>query len=44
MFMMVDYVRKMAVKKSYKYDEYGSFEHLFFLFPHTSQLIQIKFE
>ena len=31
MFMMVDYVSKMSVKKSCKYGEYGSFEHLLFL-------------
>ena len=32
MFMLVDYVREMTVEKSCKYCEYGSFEHLFFLF------------
>ena len=32
MFVKVDYVRKMTVKKSYKYDEYRSFEYLLFLF------------
>ena len=32
MFEMVDYVRKMAVKKSCTYGEYGSFDHLLFLF------------
>ena len=32
MFVMVDYVREMTVKKSFKYAEYGSFEHLLFLF------------
>ena len=31
MFGMVDNVREMAVKKSCKYGEYGSFEHLLFL-------------
>ena len=31
MFMVVDYGRKMTVKKSCKYDGYGSFEHLVFL-------------
>ena len=31
MFVMVDYVRKMTVKKSCKYGEHGSFEHLLFL-------------
>ena len=31
MSMMVDYVRKMTVKKSCKRDEYGSFERLLFL-------------
>ena len=35
MFVMVDYVRKMAAKKSCKYGEYGSFEHLLFLFIDT---------
>ena len=30
--MMVDYVREMTVKKPCKYDEYGSFEHMLFLF------------
>ena len=29
---MVDYARKMTVKKSCKYGEYGSFEHILFLF------------
>ena len=29
--MMVDYERKMIVKKSCKYGEYGLFEHLLFL-------------
>ena len=28
---MVDYIREMTVKKSFKYGEYGSFEHLLFL-------------
>ena len=32
MFMRVDNVREMTVKKSCKYDEYGSFYHLLFLF------------
>ena len=32
MFVMVDYVREMTVKKSCKYGEYGSFEHLLILF------------
>ena len=31
MFIMVDYVREMTVKKSCKHDEYGLFEHLLFL-------------
>ena len=31
MIVMVDHVRKMTVKKSCKYGEYGSFEHLLFL-------------
>ena len=31
MFLMVDYVKKMTVKKFCKYGEYGSFEHLLFL-------------
>ena len=31
MLMMVDHVRKMTVKKSCKYGEYGSFQHLLFL-------------
>ena len=30
--VMADYVRKMTAKKSYKYGEYGSFEHVLFLF------------
>ena len=30
--MTVDYVGKMSVKKSCKYGEYGSFEHLFVWF------------
>ena len=29
---MVDYVREMTVKKSCEYGNYGSFEHLLFLF------------
>ena len=32
MFMMVDYVKEMSVKKSCKYGEYGLSEHLLFLF------------
>ena len=35
MFVMVDYVREMTAKKSCKYGEYGSFEHLLFLL-HTT--------
>ena len=31
MFMIVDYVTEMTVKKSCKYGEYRSFEHLLFL-------------
>ena len=31
MFTMVDFVRKMTVKKSYKYGEYRLFEHLLLL-------------
>ena len=31
MFMVVDYVKEMTVKKVL-YGEYGSFEHLVFLF------------
>ena len=30
--MVADYVRGMTAKKSCKYGEYGSFEHLLFLF------------
>ena len=33
---MIDYVRKMSVKKSSKYGEYGLFEHLLFLFYPTA--------
>ena len=29
---MVDYIRGINVKESLKYGEYGSFEHLLFLF------------
>ena len=32
MFLMVDYVRKMMVKKFCKYGEYVLFGHLLFLF------------
>ena len=32
MFVMVSYVRKIIVKKSCKYGEYGWFEHLLFMF------------
>ena len=32
MFVMVDYVREVTVKKSCKCGEYGSFEHLLFMF------------
>ena len=32
LFMLVDYLTEMTVKKSCEYDEYGSFEHLLFLF------------
>ena len=38
MFMMVDYVGKKTVKKSCKYGEYGSFEHLNFPFYHNFNL------
>ena len=31
MFVMLDYVRVMTVKKSCKCGKYGSFEHLLFL-------------
>ena len=31
MFVVVDYVRQMTVKKSCKYGKYGLFEHLLFL-------------
>ena len=31
MFVMVDYVREMTVKKCCKYGKYGLFEHLLFL-------------
>ena len=30
--MMADYVKEMTVKKSCRYAQYGSFEHLLFLF------------
>ena len=36
MFVMVVYIKVMTVKKSFKYDEYGSFEHLPFLFNSRS--------
>ena len=32
MSVLVDYVREMTLKKSCKYGEYGSFEHLLLLF------------
>ena len=32
MFIIIDYVWKMSVKKPCKYGEYGSFEQLLFLF------------
>ena len=32
MFVMVDYVREMVEKKSWKYCEYRSFEHLLVLY------------
>ena len=32
MLVIVDYVWKVTVKKSWKYGEHGSFEHLLFLF------------
>ena len=38
MFMIVGYVREMTVKTSYKYGEYGLFEHLLFVLS----LISIK--
>ena len=31
-FVTVDYVKQINKKKSCKYSEYGSFEHLLFLF------------
>ena len=40
MFIMVDYVRKMTVKKSCKNYEYGSFQHLLFLFVKIVVIIQ----
>ena len=39
MFMMIDYVRKITVKKYCKYGKYELFEHLFFLFVGTVVLI-----
>ena len=38
MFMMVDYVREMTVKKSCKYGKYGMFEHLLFSFINMSDI------
>ena len=32
MRVMVDFIREMALKKSFKYGKYGSFEHWLFLF------------
>ena len=37
--MMVDYVRKMTVKKSCMYGKYGSFVHLLFLLIHMDNLL-----
>ena len=39
MFLMVDYVRELTVKKSCKYGEYGSFEHFTLLVSSTSVFI-----
>ena len=41
MNMMVDYVRKMTVKKSCKYGEYGWFEHLLSFLSHSCKLARI---
>ena len=39
MFMMVDYVKEMTVKRSCNYGNYGWFEHLLFLFSKTTLLV-----
>ena len=41
MFLVVDYVRKMTVKKSCKCGEYGSFYHLLLVFFITIIIIII---
>ena len=38
---MVDYVREITVKKSCKYGEYGSFEHLLSLFYMNSRITAV---
>ena len=35
LFVMVDCIREITSKKSYKYDECGFFEHLLFMFSHN---------
>ena len=44
LFMMVDYVRKMTVKKSCKYGEYGLFERLLFSFCMLLMKLKLNFE
>ena len=43
MLVMVDYVREMAGKKSCKYGEYGSFEHLLLLCSSGTFLVNVLF-
>ena len=35
MFVMVDCAKEITMKKSCKYGEYGSFEHLLLFFPYA---------
>ena len=42
-FIMVDYVSEMTVKKSFKYGQYGSLEHLLFLFFQWTVEIRVLF-
>ena len=44
MLVMVDYVTKMAAKKSCKYGEYGSLEHLPFLLLHCYDSTRINIQ
>ena len=41
MLLMVDNLKEITVKKSCKYGEYGSFEHLLFFFTNCLNIVKI---